>query len=74
MPLGLSDAYVSVRSLLRSSLNSLNKHLDKFSMLNCEAWANRANAAKDLTSVNCAERQLRRLPEGDDRVIEKKCR
>jgi hypothetical protein len=34
----------------------------------------RANAAKDLTSVNCAERQLRRLPEGDDRVIEKKCR
>jgi hypothetical protein len=74
MPLGLSDAYVSVRSLLRSSLNYLNKHLDKFSMLNCEAWAIRANAAKDLTSVNRAKRQFRRLPEGDGHVIEKKCR
>jgi hypothetical protein len=74
MPLGLSDAYVSVRSLLRSPVNSLNSHLDKFSMLNCEAWVIQANAAKGLTSVNRAERQLRRLPERDDRVIEKKCR
>jgi hypothetical protein len=48
MPLGLSDAYVSVSSLLRSSLNSLNNHLDKFSRLNCEPWVIQANAAKGL--------------------------
>jgi hypothetical protein len=66
MPLGLSDAYVSVRSFAALSLNSLNKDLDKFSMLKCEVWVIQANAAKGLTSVNRAERQFRRLPEGDE--------
>ena len=51
MPPGFDDASMSVSSLLCSSLNPVNSHLNKFRRLNCEPWVIQANALKGVTSV-----------------------